>query len=274
MKRSEGTQHTCDKGVSDVTAAILAGGLGTRLRPVVADRPKVLAEVRGHPFLTYLLDHLADAGIRRVVLCTGYKGDLIRAMFGDSYGELDLVYSQESEPLGTGGALRLALPFFESDPVLVMNGDSLCRVDLGAFLARHRACGAKATIVLSKVSETGQYGLVQIDHEGRITSFDEKRQAQSPGWVNAGLYLISRRLFETIPDEGAVSLEHQVVPGWVGHELYGYASNVSFLDIGTPEAYAMAQERMGAGQGENGCAGVAIRTADETRRRKEASRGE
>ena len=109
-----------------VTAAILAGGLGTRLRSVVKDRPKVLAEIRGVPFLTYLLDQLAAAGVRDVVLCTGYMGEQVRSAFGDSYGGMCLSYSQESSPLGTAGALRLALPLFKSSSVLVMNGDSFC----------------------------------------------------------------------------------------------------------------------------------------------------
>ena len=109
--------------LSSVSVALLAGGLGTRLRSVVADRPKVLAEIRSQPFLTYLLDQVAAAGCRSVVLCTGYLGDQIESTFGKSYGPLRLIYSREQEPLGTAGALRFAITRFESDPVLVMNGD-------------------------------------------------------------------------------------------------------------------------------------------------------
>ena len=106
--------------LSDITAAILAGGQGTRLRPVLADRPKVLAEVMGRPFLSYLLDQLSSAGARKVILCTGYMGDMVQEVYGGTYKSLHLLYSREDEPLDTGGALRLALPLIDSDCVLVM----------------------------------------------------------------------------------------------------------------------------------------------------------
>ena len=122
------------RSLADLTAAILVGGFGTRLRPVVADRPKVLAEVRGRPFLAYLLDQAAAAGLKSVVLCTGYMGDRVQAVFGDTYGELHLTYSQEVVPLGTAGALHLALPLFASAPVLIMNGDSFCDNESASFL--------------------------------------------------------------------------------------------------------------------------------------------
>src|SRR3989338_6029269 len=118
------TEGPKTKRLSGVTVAILAGGLGTRLRSVIADRPKVLAEVRGRPFLTYIFDQLIAASIKYAVLCTGYLGEKVCDRFGDSYGSLRLAYSQEPSPRGTAGALRLALPLFKSDSVLVMNGDS------------------------------------------------------------------------------------------------------------------------------------------------------
>ncbi len=112
--------------IGNVTAAVLAGGLGTRLRGVLADCPKVLAPVKGKPFLAYLLEHLAGQGLRDVVLCVGYGSEQVEAVFGRSYAGLRLAYSCEPAPLGTAGAVRLALPMLESDPVLVMNGDSFC----------------------------------------------------------------------------------------------------------------------------------------------------
>jgi len=120
--------------ISDITAVILAGGLGTRLQPVVPDKPKVLVEVLGRPFLVYLLDQLVSLGLHKVVLCTGYKGDKVQECFGGAYRSLRLLYSREDEPLGTGGALRLALPCFSSDTILVMNGDSYIDADLGTYL--------------------------------------------------------------------------------------------------------------------------------------------
>ena len=225
----------------DVTAAILAGGLGTRLRPTVADRPKVLAEISGRPFLTFLFDQLLHAGIRRVVLCTGYLGEQVRAAFGDSYGSLRLFYSQETLPLGTAGALRLALPLLGSESVLVMNGDSYCHMDLPAFWAWHCGRRAAASLALTQLRDTGRYGRVEIDAQGEVLNFDEKGNGTEPGWVNAGVYLIERSSLLTIPAKGVVSLERDVFPTWIGYGLYGYRTKGRFLDIGTPEDYAEAQ---------------------------------
>jgi len=224
------------------TAVILAGGLGTRLRPVVGENPKVLASVRNRPFLAYLLEQIAQANIRHAVLCIGYRGDQVRSVLGDTYAGIRLVYSQESSPLGTAGALRLAMPLLQSDPILVMNGDSLCEADFQAFGAWHLTRTADATLLLTQVPDTRRFGRVQVDEEGRVLAFEEKDGRNTPGWINAGVYLISRRLIQAIPASGAVSLEREVFPARVGRGLYGYRSQGRFLDIGTPDAYAMAEQ--------------------------------
>jgi len=237
------------QSLASVTAIILAGGRGTRLRSVVTDRPKVLAEIRGRPFLSYLLDQLAFTGVRNVVLCTGYLGEQVRATFGDSYSTVRLAYSQESSPLGTAGALRLALPLLKpglsetgiSDSVLVMNGDSFCEADLGAFWAWHCAHNAKATLLLTDLPDTKRYGRVRVDANGLILAFDEKEDNKGgPGCINAGIYLLNYRLLLTIPVNRAVSLEYEMFRAWVRQGLYGYLSKGRFLDIGTPKAYATA----------------------------------
>ena len=229
--------------ITGLTAVILAGGLGTRLRSVVSDRPKVLAAVRGRPFLTFLLDRLVEGGLRHVVLCTGYLGGQVQAEFGDSYGDLRLVYSEEPSPLGTAGALRLALPLFESDPVLVMNGDSFCDVDLGAFFDWHVAHGAHGTLALVKAPDEAQrYGQVQTDGDGRVISFNEKTGQGDGTWINAGVYMLGVPLISEIPTDGAVSLERDVFPAWAGRGLYGYQLQGGFLDVGTPETYAAAEK--------------------------------
>lgn len=229
------------KSLRQITAVILAGGLGMRLRSLVSDRPKVLAEVRGYPFLTYIFDQLIAFGLKHVVLCTGYLGEQVEATFGDSYGSLHLVYSQESLLRGTAGALRLALPFFKSDPVLVMNGDSFCEENLNAFYSWHCAQGANATLLLSKVPDTKRYGQVHTDRAGGVLKFKEKDEKNRPGWINAGIYLISRSLLLTIPESFFVSLEKDMFPGWIGQGLYSYRSRGRFLDIGTPEGYSKAE---------------------------------
>jgi len=238
MKR---TVKTKLDDLKNLTAAILVGGLGTRLLPAVSDRPKVLAEVGERPFLSYLLDQLAGAGIRYVVLCTGYLGDQIRSAYGDNYGPLHLIYSQEPSPLGTAGALRLALPLFDSDFVLVMNGDSFCRTKLPAFMEWHFIRSAMASVLLIESTETKRYGKVLLNEDETIISFEEKNGTDGPGWINAGIYLIERSLLSTIPECGSVSLEREVFPTWIKKDLYGYRCKGHFIDIGIPEAYAGAK---------------------------------
>ena len=228
--------------LSSVTVAVLAGGLGTRLRSAVADRPKVLAEVGGRPFLGYLLDRLAAAGCRTVVLCTGYMGEQVEAAFGSNYGALRIFYSREPEPCGTAGALRLATTRFESDPVLVMNGDSFCDVNLEDFWNCHRSSQAEASIALTRVVRSERFGRVKLEPDGKIVEFCEKRETGGPAWINAGIYFLSQEIIRAIPEGANLSLEREVFPRWVGRGLYGYLSGGAFLDIGTPEDFASADD--------------------------------
>jgi len=235
------------KRLSEITAAILAGGLGTRLRPAVFDRPKVLAQVNGRPFLAYLLDQLADQGIRKVAMCTGYLGQQVEEAFGDMYRAISLCYSQEPSPLGTAGALRLALPLFPSPTVLVLNGDSYCQWNLKAFWTVHRLKESKATLLVAEVTDTSRFGRVEIEPSGKISDFLEKREARGPGWINAGVYLLSRSSIEEIPSGQVLSLEKDIFPTWVPRGIYGYRNSGPFLDIGTPESYHEAQKFFSCG---------------------------
>lgn len=221
-------------------AVILAGGRGTRLRPVVADRPKVLAEVNGKPFLAYLLDQLAAAGIARTILCVGYRGEQVQAAFGEVYVGMRLAYSQETTLLGTGGALRLALPLIESETFIVLNGDSFCDVDLMDLWAWQQSREAHATLVLTSKPDTARYGRVSLCVDGTISGFKEKASTVGAGLVNAGIYIFKSEMIRAIPSGRAVSLENEIFPGWVGQGLYGYQSQGRFLDIGTPESYTQA----------------------------------
>jgi NDP-sugar pyrophosphorylase family protein len=228
-------------GLEGATAVILAGGFGTRLRTVVADRPKALAPVQGRPFLSFLLDQLVESGIGQAVLCTGYLGEQVPIVFGKSYRGLRLAYSRESSPLGTAGALRKAAPLLESATLLVMNGDSYCEVDLGAFWAWHVAQRSDATILLQRTQDPRRFGRVRVDARGRVKGFEEKNGTAGPGWVNGGIYLLSRRRIQGIPSDRAVSLEREVFPVWVQEGLCGFRSRGDVLDIGTPESYAASQ---------------------------------
>ena len=161
--------------LSATTAVVLAGGLGTRLRAAVRDRPKGLAQIGGRPFLAYLLDQLDSAGVRKTVLCTGYLGEEVKETFGGEYRGLQLAYSQERSPLGTGGALRLAVPLLASDPVLVLNGDSYCEADLPAFRDWHARTAPRPRCSLPACRIRGAMGESTMDGNGAVVSFRGER---------------------------------------------------------------------------------------------------
>ena len=222
------------------TAVILAGGMGSRLRPVVGDRPKVLAPVAGRRFLAYLLHQLADAGFEDVVLSTGYMADQVQDAFGNRFRKLKLHYSREEQALGTAGALRHALPLIQSETALVLNGDSYCQANLADFLRWHREKRADASMVLTEIPDTARFGAVEADASGRVLRFGEKNTS-GPGWINAGVYAVSKCFLARIPDGVAVSLEHTCFPEWMADGLFAYRDGGRFLDIGTPESFAEAQ---------------------------------
>lgn len=228
--------------LASITGVILVGGRGTRLRPVLPDRPKVLARVLGRPFLTYLLEQLAQAGVGQVVLCTGYLGEQVRQEMGDKYGSLNLEYSWEEEPLGTGGAVRRALAHCASDPVLVMNGDSFIDADLASFYQWFTEKELPAALLLTWVPETSRYGRVMVGEAGLVAGFEEKGAHPGPGWINAGVYLLRRRVLLPFPEGQFFSLERDLLPRWMGKGLHGYPAGSNFIDIGTPESYFLAEQ--------------------------------
>ena len=228
--------------LEDATAAVLAGGLGTRLRSRIADRPKVLALVQGRPYLSYLLEQVAGAGIRSVVLLTGYLADQVRSTFGENYAGMRLTYSEEPSPLGTAGALRRALPDLSSPTILLLNGDSYCAASLPAFWEFHQRHEADFSLVLTPVVDSSRYGRVQVDSGGRVLRFEEKCQAGGTGWINAGIYLMHRALIQEIPADVPASLERDLCPRWAAEKrCFGFPCQGRFLDIGTPELYAQAE---------------------------------
>ncbi len=229
-------------GSAEVTAAILAGGLGTRLRAALGHYPKVLAPVHQRPYLTYLLDSLVEAKFREVVLLTGYGADQVARTLDETYRGMRLVYSPEPSPLGTGGALRWALPRLTSPLVLLLNGDSYCEVDLAALREFHQRRAADLSLVLARVGDVSRYGQVQLGRGGRVLRFDEKEQGGA-GWINAGIYLLKRARAEEIPAGRPVSLERELLPAWAsgGARVYGYRCGGRFIDIGTPESFAEAE---------------------------------
>lgn len=228
---------------SSVSAVILAGGLGTRLRAMVSDRPKVMAKVAGRPFVEWIVMTLQAAGIRHVVFCIGYLGGMIKEYFqdGTAWG-MRIEYSFEQELLGTGGALRRCLAQVRSDPVLVLNGDSYCQVDLKAYLTWYREQDRAGALVLAKVSNTDRFGTVDLAENGCIKNFREKSQTSTSTWINAGIYLFSRRFIEAIPAHQHVSLEKSILPVWTGGNLWGFPGFAEFVDLGTPEGLVETEE--------------------------------
>jgi NDP-sugar pyrophosphorylase family protein len=159
---------------------------------------------------------------------------------------MTLEYSSEPKPLGTAGAVRLALPLVLSRDLLVLNGDSYCRADLRAFRAAYEAGGRKPTLLLVEVSDASRFGLVELESGGNIRRFAEKTAEPVPGVINAGIYMLPSELVQSIPPGRAVSLEREMFPVWVSSGLRGYRCGGPFIDIGTPETYAQASQFFGS----------------------------
>lgn len=225
---------------------ILCGGMGKRLKSVVSDRPKPMAEISGRPFLDILIDYAAAFGFKRFILCAGYMGDVIKEYYQKKRGlSVQVVVSQEKEPLGTAGAVKNARGLIKSSPFLVMNGDSLCRLDLLEFIRFHEEKDASFSMVLAGSGGGKDYGRVNVDNSGRITSFEEKTEARQGGSINAGIYLLDDNIFSVIPGGKKLSLEYDVFPEITGSRFYGYITKEELVDIGTPEKYLAAQQTAG-----------------------------
>lgn len=227
-------------GFENVTAYVLAGGFGTRLRQAVPDRPKALAEILGRPYIHHLLDGLAPLGVRRVVLCTGHLADMLEDGLGADYRGMELLYSREDAPLGTGGALALAFSRHPAELALCLNGDSLTDADLGAYLRWFEPRRESAALLLAPVEDAGRYGRVELDGAGRVTGFSEKG-ADGPGLISAGVYLLRPGALARLTPGEPASIEQDLFPALAaGGDLCGWATSARFLDIGTPESYAAA----------------------------------
>ena len=223
-------------------AVILAGGFGTRLSHVVSDVPKPMAPVYGRPFLCYLLDRLADAGIQRVVLATGYMHEVIETYFGTMYRGLEIIYSNEDQPLFTGGAIRQAAEKIQSEDFVVLNGDTLFDIDFQQLYDFHTSHDAHLSIALRRVEDTGRYGAVTCEND-RIVAFHEKTESQGAGDINGGIYAINRAwlLNQSLPTK--FSFEKELMQPLAGDpHFYGLSFNDYFIDIGVPEDYFRAQQ--------------------------------
>lgn len=226
-------------------AIILAGGFGTRLQDVVNDVPKPMAPVNGRPFLTYVLDYLIEYKYNRVVLSVGYLHEKIEEYFGTQYKSLEIDYAVETEPLGTGGGIWFAMSKCHSDNVLVVNGDTLFKVDLSAFERFFTEKQSPLSIVLREVEDVSRYGSVMIGDNNLIVMFSEKESSEGSGLINGGVYLINRSLFDKYPQPKKFSFEKDLMMKFYTKELfYGMPSDGYFIDIGIPKDYARAQQEL------------------------------
>lgn len=219
---------------------ILAGGMGTRLRSVVSDVPKCMAQVAGHPFLHYLIETLTETGFNHIILSLGYKHEIIEDWIRSNPFPIKISTVIEETPLGTGGAVKLALSKVTTDEVFILNGDTFFNVNYPEMHNLHKQTHASATVALKKMEKFDRYGVVNLESQGnRILCFNEKQYCES-GLINGGIYLINRHELKNFPDK--FSLEKDFFETAVHTStLSGYISESYFIDIGIPEDYERAQ---------------------------------
>ena len=227
----------------DIPALLLVGGLGTRLLAVVSSAPKPLAPVGKKTFLDLLVRQLRNQGFRRLIMCTGHLADQIENHFRDGRDwDVEIEYSRELQPLGTGGAVKFAERLLrDSGEFLVMNGDSFMETDLHRLLQVRCEPSGIASMAVRHVENASRYGTVRTDKGGRITAFLEKTGRGLSGTVNAGVYAFDRKILQYLP-EGPSSLEKDIFPALLPSGIYALEEPGMFIDIGTPEDYARAQE--------------------------------
>jgi D-glycero-alpha-D-manno-heptose 1-phosphate guanylyltransferase len=231
------------ESLKNIPAVLLVGGKGTRLQSVVSSKPKPLAPVGEKSFLHLLIRQLRSQGIRELVMCSGYLADQIENELGDGRAlDVAIRYSKENEPLGTAGALKLAEPLLAGhSDFLVMNGDSFLEMDIPRFVEFHHSKNGLFSVAVRRVENAARYGTVEIDQHYRITGFKEKTGSTASGLINGGVYVFKSSLLASIPT-GPSSLERDILPNLLDRGGYALEQQGMFIDIGTPEDYARAQE--------------------------------
>jgi NDP-sugar pyrophosphorylase family protein len=226
--------------MTTMVAAILAGGLGTRLRGQLGGRPKALVSIHGVPFLSYLLDQVNRTPVSRIVVCAGPYGDALGRSLGERPAAVPLVISHQAWPMGTGGALRNALELFNADNVLVLHGDSYIDTDLSQFAGWAGSGPFQSSLLLRWEERCPQSRAVEVNAAGKIISIGGEGDESKPAWTDSGVYSLSRGWLESLPEEMPLSLERDAFPFWVERGLGGYCVRAPFIDIGTAEGLAGA----------------------------------
>lgn len=227
-------------------AIILAGGLGTRLRSAVPDLPKCMAPVAYRPFLSYVIDYYRTQGIQRFVFSLGYMNEVILAYLDKEYADLDYTYVIEEEPLGTGGAIRLACTVAITEAPLILNGDTLFHIELASVSKFHFHKNAGCTLSLKPMTQFSRYGVVELNADGTIQDFKEKKYYEH-GLINGGVYVLDKASFCSRNWPEKFSFEKDYLEKEYGNKtLYGIVQEGYFIDIGIPEDFTKAQTELPA----------------------------
>lgn len=221
-------------------AVVLAGGLGTRLRRVVTDLPKPMAPIGNKPFLEYILKYLEKNGIKRVILSVGYKWEIIQEYFGYEFENIELIYSVEDEPLGTGGAIKKAMNQVENSQVYIINGDTFFDVNLKTLDLKDKS---KLILSLKHMTDFDRYGCVENDENNLVTAFTEKSYRKS-GNINGGIYLASKDIFNEYDLDEKFSFEEFMQENFKKLQISSTIFDNYFIDIGIPEDYEKAQSEI------------------------------
>lgn len=218
-------------------AVVLCGGKGTRIQSVSKGYPKCLMEVTGKPFIFYILDNLKALGIFEVILCTGYKSEIIEDTVTNEYRGLKILYSKEAQPLGTGGALIKALNLIKDNSFIALNGDSFCNFKLSKEDFSNEG---KSVIYVHQLKDVSRYGEVKFNDGGFVTSFTEKSGLRKIGYINSGIYILHRSDMEQFPKDTQISFEKEILLTLIGNLKVRICKD-GFIDIGTPESYREAE---------------------------------
>ena len=232
-------------------ALFLAGGMGTRLKPLTDKLPKPMVPIMNKPLLARSMENLRKCGIYDIVISIGYKSKYIKEYFGDgSKFGLKIEYIFEDIPLGTGGAIKKAGHLYD-DTFLVLNADILCNMDFMELVKFHKAKSAVITIAVTQMKNPSAYGVIECDKNGYAVSFTKKTKADEikPHYINAGVYVIEPELLREIPEDRPVSVEREIFPALLqkGHKVAVYNGCSYWIDIGTPEKYLQTHQDIMAG---------------------------
>ena len=225
-------------------AIILAGGLGTRLKTAVPDLPKCMAPINGKPFIAYVIEYLQGQGIEQFIFALGYQHEMFESFLALKLTSKNFQLSVEAEPLGTGGAVKLACTKASEKNILVVNGDTLFKADITKLAPFHAMCGADCTLSLKPMQNFSRYGVVELNKDYSINNFKEKQQYEQ-GLINAGLYVLNTGKFlkEDLPDKFSFEKDY-LEKYYRERRMYGVIQDEYFIDIGVPEDYEKAKQEL------------------------------